>query len=357
MDIKQVFYEIVKIDSVSGNETKMADYLKKWLKKVGFDWKEDKLGSILAIEKGNSNPKLLLSSHMDTVEPGKAIKPITKNGYIQSDGKTILGADNKASISAIICAVEEYREINNKLPNIELLFSVKEETGGGLEFFPFEWIKSKIGLAFDYARPFGRIILSSPYIYNFKVIFTGKPAHSSRPEEGINSLIPAIKFLDKTQVGRLDNGETTVNIGVLNSGTGINTIPAETFIQGEIRSLKKRMFDDHIKELNKNVDDIKSKYSDIKIELELDGYCGGYNHEEDDLFISKIISVYKKLGIETSFDKTTGISDANPLVNAGIQVVNLSDGVEDPHTTNEKISVENLKKLKEIISSFLFDIA
>ena len=357
MDIKQVFCEIVKIDSVSGNEQNMAIYIKNWLEKVGFEWKVDKLGSILAIEKGNNIPKLLLSSHMDTVEPGNNISPIIKNGYIQSDGKTILGADNKASISAIICAVEEYKVKNNKLPNIELLFSVKEETGGGLEFFPFEWIKSKVGLTFDYAKPFGKIVLSSPYIYNFKVTFIGKPAHSSRPEEGSNSLVPAVKFIDKIEVGRFDDGDTTINIGIVNSGTGINTVPAETIVQGEIRSLNKKKFDVHIEELNKHVVDIKSKYPDVEIELKLDGYCSGYNHKENDPFILKIISIYKKLSIETSFDKPTGISDANPLVGAGIKVVNLADGVEYPHTTKERISIENLRRLEEVIYTFLFNIS
>lgn len=356
MKIVDIFTTIVKIDSVSGNEEMMAVYIKKWLEKVGFEWKEDKLGSIIARVKDQNNPELLLSSHMDTVEPGNNINPIIKNGYILSDGKTILGADNKASISTIICAIDEYKEKNNKLPNIELLFSVKEETGGGLEFFPFEWIKSKIGLTFDYARPFGKIVLSSPYIYNFKATFIGKPAHSSRPEEGINSLSPAIKFMDKIKVGRFDKGETTINIGVVNSGTGINTVPNETIVQGEIRSLNKKKFDEHIEELNKYVNNIESKYPVIKIKLELDGYCSGYNHKEDDPFILKIVSIYKKLGIKTSFENSTGISDANPLVGAGIKVVNLCDGVEDPHTTKERISIENLEKHKEIISVFLFDI-
>lgn len=356
MKIIDTFITLVKIDSVSGNEKAISVYLKNWLENIGFEWKQDEFGSIIARVKDQNNPKLLLSSHMDTVEPGNGINPVIKNDYIQSNGKTILGADNKASISAIIRAIEEYKEKTKKLPNIELLFSVKEETGGGLEFFPFEWIKSKVGLAFDYAKPFGKIVLSSPYIYNFKVTFVGKPAHSSRPEEGLNSLSPAIKFMDKIKVGRFDKGETTINVGVVNSGTGINTVPAETIVQGEIRSLEKNKFDNHLDELNDYIKNIEAGYPGIKIKLELDGYCSGYNHKVDDPFILKIISVYKKLGIVTSFDKTTGISDANPLVNAGIQVVNLSDGVEDPHTTNEKISIKNLERLTEIISAFLSDI-
>jgi len=357
MKILDTFKTIVKIDSVSGNEKMMAIYIKNWLEKIGFEWKEDKLGSIIAKVKCQDKPELLLSCHMDTVEPGNGINPIIKDNYIQSDGSTILGADNKASISAIICAIEEYKVKNYKLPNIELLFSVKEETGGGLEFFPFKWIKSKVGLTFDYSRPFGKIVLSSPYIYNFKATFTGRPAHASRPEEGSNSLLPAINFLSEIQVGRFDNNETTINIGLVNAGTGINTIPGETIVQGEIRSLNKKKFDNRLEELNKYVNNAGNKYSDIKIKLELDGYCGGYNHKEDDPFILKIISIYKKLGIRTSFDKTTGISDANPLVNAGIQVVNLCDGVEDPHTTNERISIKNLEKLNEIVAFFLLDMS
>ena len=48
---------------------------------------------------------------MDTVVPGKGIKPVIKeDGYIYSDGTTILGADDKAGIAARFEAIRRLNE-------------------------------------------------------------------------------------------------------------------------------------------------------------------------------------------------------------------------------------------------------
>ncbi len=346
-----LFTELVKIDSPSGKERKMAEFLKKWLVRNNFKWKQDDLGSILAWVPG-SRKRFMFCAHMDTVEPGCGIEPIIKNGVLQSDGSTILGADNKAALSALLSAIKRYKDKYEKLPNIELLFTVKEETGGGCENFNFEWIKSKKGLIFDYSKPHGRIITSSPFIYNFRVKFKGKAAHASRPEEGNNSLIPAMKFIGNVPIGKFDDGETTINIGKVSSGTGINVIPEITEISGEVRSTSKSKFDKYLKKIEKLARKIGGE-NDVEIKFTLDGYCSGYNHSEKDIFIKKIKKIYKKLNIPTVCDRSTGVSDANPLVEAGIKVVNLSDGVENAHATTEKISVQNLIKLEKIIFTFL----
>ena len=56
----------------------------------------------------------MLSAHMDTVEPGRNIKPKVLSDRIVSDGTTILGGDCKAGIAAIIEGVESY--IFKRLP-------------------------------------------------------------------------------------------------------------------------------------------------------------------------------------------------------------------------------------------------
>jgi tripeptide aminopeptidase len=285
---------------------------------------------------------------MDTVEPGRGIRPVIVNGYIQTDGSTILGSDNKAAISAIICATQEYKTKHGHLPNVELLFTVKEESGGGLEFFPLELIKSKRGIAFDYSRIFGKIIISSPYIYNFKVSFLGRAAHASSPEEGVNSLVPAAKFILKVPQGKLDNNKTTINIGKIISGTGINTIPEKTVVWGEVRSIDKKLFDDYLVEI-KNLSVQISKEFNLKIKYSLDGYCPGYNYAETEPFITEISSVYKKMNISTTLDSSTSVSDANILTDAGIMTVNLADGGEHAHSTSERISVKNLSGLQKIV--------
>jgi len=348
--IVRLFLEIVQIDSPSGEEEAMGLYIESWLKKNGFSYRKDILGSILTTS--FDNPQLMLCAHMDTVEPGRGIKPIIKDGFIQSGQDTILGADNKAAISAMLCALEEYKEKHGKMPNVELLFTVREETGGGAEFFPFEFTKSKRGITFDYSKSFGRIAISSPFIYNFRAKFIGKASHASRPEEGKNSLIPAVNFILQVPQGKLDAGKTTINIGQVNSGTGINIVPEETLVLGEVRSSDKKLFDDYLTFIKNKAEEI-SEEAGVELQYQLDGYCAGYCYSEDDSFIQKIKSVYESMSIDTFFDSSTVISDANSLVGSGIQAVNLADGCEYAHTMRERVSVDNLCKLEKIVLNMI----
>ncbi|MDN8760740.1 M28 family peptidase, partial [Staphylococcus aureus] len=60
--------------------------------------------------------KIYFTSHMDTVVPGLNIQPqINDDGYIYSDGTTILGADDKAGLAAIIETIQYLND--NKIPH------------------------------------------------------------------------------------------------------------------------------------------------------------------------------------------------------------------------------------------------
>lgn len=345
-DIQKLFFELVKIDSPSGEEGLMSEFLENWLTKLGFFVKKDAVGNIYA--SSGDSPRFFLCSHMDTVEPGRGVKPVLVDGVVYSDGKTVLGADNKAAICSIIMAVDEYVRNNNKLPEVEIVFSVREETGGGIEFFNFEWLKSKKGAIFDFAKPLGKVVLAAPYIYNFYAKFTGKPAHSSRPEEGVNSQTAAIKFLSSVKVGRFDDGETTINIGKISSGSGINTIPEETLVEGEVRSTNHEKFLKRLEEIKEYAFE-SVKNSSVELSYKTDGYCPGYKLDEKSDIITSVVKILEEQGLEVDFVSSTGVSDANSFNGAGLEVVNLSDGVCDPHTKKESVSLASLQKMKEIV--------
>lgn len=348
-NITDIFLGLVAIDSPSGNEIKMSLFLQKWLHSLNFIFRIDTVGNIYAKNNKKGSP-LLLCAHMDTVQPGENIKALVKNGVIQSNGKTILGADNKAAIAAIMAAVEK----NNKR-SLELLFTVKEETGSGIEFFPFTWIQSKKALIFDSAKPLGGIILRSPYIYNFNATFLGKAAHASLPQEGINAFSPAIQALQQIKVGFLDNNETTINIGLIKGGMGINTIPPKVNVSGEVRSYDKKLFKKHLDHI-KTIFEKEVKNTEVKLNFTVDGYCAGYTYAKNDTFIKQIDAMYKNIGLETTFYEYSGISDANVLGEHGIQAVNLTDGTKYAHTTKEQITVNDLNKLSEIIKKCITEL-
>lgn len=344
------FLELVQIDSPSGEEQEVSTYLKKWLQEKKFSFKEDAVGNILAHRDGVGEPTLLCA-HMDTVEPGRGIRPIVEDGFVKSSGDTVLGADNKAALAAIIVALEEYIGQGGK-KRLEVLFTVREETGGGAEVFPFEWIEAKKGLIFDFAAPIGGVVLASPYIYNFRAVFIGKAAHGSRPEEGVNALLPAAEFILNVPQGRCDNGETTINVGKIKGGTGINIIPAEVRVDGEVRSFNKEAFERHLIEIEEEAKACAEK-AGASVSFSTDGYCAGYAFKENDPWIVEIARTLEAMGFSLSLKKATNITDSNPLVDAGIAVVTLTDGVEAPHTRDERISITSLEALKRIVLAFL----
>ncbi len=350
MDITSQFIELVKISSPSGKEGLMSVYLQNWLTTHDFTFQIDTVGNILAKNNANGEP-LLLCAHMDTVQPGENINPIVKDGVITSDGKTILGADNKAFIASLLCALET--TTNNRA--IELLFTVKEETGGGVEFFQFDLIQSKKSLIFDSANPLGGIVLRSPFITNFDLQFTGISTHSSKPDTGINAFMPAFEAMVQIPVGNLDAGETTVNIGLIKGGAGINIVPNLIQIQGEVRSYSELLFNKHIQNI-KTIAHTQAKKTGAGVDFKLSGFCAGYTHEKDALFIESISEVFTKLNINTTFFMHSGISDANVLNAQGIETVNLTDGIKKPHTTEEQVAVIDLQLLCEIIKKCITEL-
>lgn len=341
--VGDVFKQIVSIDSPSGEERKIREFIIRFLKDKKYQPKTDKRGNVYLKIKGKGEP-FLFCAHMDTVEPGKGIKVIEKNGFFQSNGKTILGADNKAFLAAILWVLGN---VNIKR-NLEIIFSVKEEVGGGVEFFPFEWIKSKIGFIFDNANPLGGIVLRSPYITNFHAQFIGKAAHASTPEKGRNALLALIKGLSALSIGKINNGNTLINIGLIQGGTGINTIPEKASVSGEIRSYDKKVFNFYLTKI-KRIFFTQAKKNQIKLIFKTDGYSPGYIHKKTDPIIKKIALLFKEFNLKPIFYRFSGISDANILNEKGIKTIVFSDGVVNPHTVKERIAIDDLEKIKNII--------
>jgi len=342
-NIINIFLELVQIDSPSEEEQDMTLYVRKWLEKIGLSFDVDSAGAIVAKQLG-VGPSTLFCVHMDTVNPGKGIKPKIKDGVITSSGNTILGADNKAAVAALMIAVEEYQASEGEKKAFELLFSIGEESGNGLGAFPFESIKSKQGFVFDAVSPIGTIVLRSPSICSFKALYSGTASHSSVPEQGKNALIPALQALSRIAIGKQDGGETMINIGLIHGGTGVNTVPNQVAIEGEIRSYEKNLFDSHIKK-------IKTIFGDAK--LTLSGFAPGYSHGETSPLINKIKNIHTKLNIVSICDSYSAVSDANILNMKGIETINIGDGVYNAHTNVEYIKKNDLLQLKDIILNLL----
>lgn len=343
-----IFLDLVKIDSPSSFEKEAIKYTVKYLSKLGIYAEVDSGGNVFAYCYGKTKP-VLLSAHLDTVEPGRGIKPQVNKHFIKSNGTTILGADNKANVAAILTACGEM--LPSQRRSIEIVFSVKEETDGGINEFDINKLKSKEGLVADTAEPIGAIILAAPWIEDFEAGVFGKASHTSIPEEGINSIVVMTEAISKLKWGKV-NSDTTTNVGVINGGYVTNTIPPFVEAKGEVRSYSRK----HFENSGNRIESIFRKTANFRgaqINFNRHFYCSGYKFSPQSHHVVKISDIFKRLGIEPDFLSSFGGSDANFFNSKGVRVVNIGDGVVDAHTTKERIALKDLFRLKDIYSSYI----
>lgn len=131
--LRNTFMDLVKRPSPSWNEKAVIEYLVPVFNELGVSWSLHPCGqsnNLLARVDGDPNRKtLLFSCHMDTVVPCENVNPQIRGGKITSDGKTVLGGDDKAAIAAFIEAMRVIHETGMPHGPLEFLFSCAEEVG------------------------------------------------------------------------------------------------------------------------------------------------------------------------------------------------------------------------------------
>ena len=71
----------------------------------------------------------MLCAHTDTVWPTPEMEPVVRDSAVHTDGSSVLGADDKAAVAAIVEAVEAIADAGLPHPPVEVLFTVGEEVG------------------------------------------------------------------------------------------------------------------------------------------------------------------------------------------------------------------------------------
>ena len=261
----QTFCDIAKIDSPSGEEEDMAKDLTGRLESLGFTTMRDDYGNLVATD-GRPNP-ILLSAHLDTVEPGRGIKPSVEGDKIVSDGTTILGGDCKAGVSAILEALESIKEDGVEFHPVELAFTREEEIGlVGARNLDFSLITAKEAIVFDGEGPVSQITASSPTYIGFDIEITGRAAHAGvEPEKGLSSIRIASEIIIRLPQGRLDE-TTTVNVGTIEGGTVRNAVPESTTVRGEFRSTNLENLDELRVQITDAINEVERLFPEATID-------------------------------------------------------------------------------------------
>ena len=355
------FIELVQIDSETGFEREIGDELKKRFSELGLEVVEDNsamqtghgAGNIIATLQATAGyehiPAIYFTSHMDTVAPGNAIKPKIEEGYVISDGTTILGSDDKAGIAAMLETITVLKEQEIPHGKIQFVITVGEESGlKGSKNLQRELVTAEYGFALDSNGPVGNIIVAAPTQARIKAVVRGKAAHAGvNPEDGISAIQVASYAISKMPLGRISE-DTTANIGRFQGGGATNVVCDYVEILAEARSLDDDKLHQQIEKMNQAFQKAADHFS-TTVDFQAEVMYPAFRFEEDHELVQLTIKAVKEIGREHQLIASGGGSDANVINGYGIPTVNLGVGYEKIHTTSERMPIVELVKATELV--------
>lgn len=345
------FLDLVRIDSPSGSEAECASYCERVLRAAGCSVRYDDAarltgsdcGNLIAELAGTADGTLVLSAHMDCVEPCRGVEPVLSEGTIFSAGDTVLGADDKCGLAAAIECVRRLAEDGRPHPTIRCVFTVQEEVGlTGAKALCAEDVDGDLCLVLDAAGSPGGIIVGAPTHYTFVATVVGKAAHAGvEPEAGVSAVKIAGEMIARLPIGRVD-GTTTANVGTVKGGTATNVIAARVELTGECRSLDRERVEALVAEMDQTMRATAAENGggvDIEWNREYEGFL-----LPDDAGPVRVVSeAVRDLGLEPQAVTTGGGSDANIIASLGVPTVALSCGMAGVHSTGEQIETADLE--------------
>jgi tripeptide aminopeptidase len=366
--LARTFEELARIDSVSREEGRICRHLQVLLGKLGGRICVDGAGAKVGSETGNliglfsgnrSVAPLLLCAHMDTVEPGRGIQPVFKDGVFTSLGDTILGADDKSGLAIILETLRCVKQSGMPCGPLEIVFTICEEIGLlGAKHLDFDLLAARSGYVLDTRNP-DVIVTRAPAANRLRLQIEGRAAHAgAEPEKGINAIALAAKAINKMALGRID-AETTCNLGMIRGGVATNIVPPRVVVHGEVRSHDLSKLEAVTQSVVDGFRRVVEGYSvndgSCRPRLEADIQRDFDSMDIPDTHPTVVLAHQAAAALNRKLSTTTsgGGSDANVFAQHGIVTGILGTGCERVHTPDERVALDDMVRAAELLIEIL----
>jgi tripeptide aminopeptidase len=340
--------DLIRIDSPTGEEDAMDQEVSARLEGLGFRVNHDSFNNVIARLDGAGEP-VMLSAHLDTVEPGRGIKPVLDGDVLRSDGSTILGGDCKAGVTIVLEALTSVLESGARHLPVEVVFSRAEEGGlVGVHHLDFNQVSARRGVVFDGEGPVNRVTVAAPAQNVVQAHIHGRAAHAGvEPEKGISAVVIAAHILTRLPLGRID-AETTANIGRVEGGLKRNIIPETAFLDGEIRSRDQAKLEQYTQQFRSVFDQVAAQYPEAKISLDIKNSYQSYHAGGSHPTVAMISRALVAAGLQPRLEGSGGGSDANVFFEHGIVALPVGIGVRSFHTREETALIPEVLQGAEV---------
>jgi len=366
--------ELVQINSVNRTlsdgpgERQLAEFIARGLNSLKLDAEIQTVGpdqrNVTAIIAGKDHHRsLLLNAHLDTVGVDGMDQPFT----LKREGDRLYGRgtyDMKGSIAIMLLLAEYFTRQKPPLDILLTFVSDEEDKSTGMEYLVDKWLPQVS------PAPVGGIFLEPTEedigvchrgFTWYELTVTGKAAHGSRPEEGIDAILPlrsALEELGNIQTELLSRhpdpllGHPSIHSSIIKGGSELSVIPSRSCLQWERRTLP----------------DESSR--DLAIELErmiqaVNNHAGDHTVTGREFFVrppyrvadgAEILERFQKVTLQS---KVVGLSfwaDSALAGAMGIPSILFGPSGHGAHAVDEWVSLGSLKRvydvLKDLIESF-----
>ena len=396
MNITDRFLKYVSFCTTSDEETNMtpstpgqmefAEYLKNELQTIGMqEVTLDKNGYLMATLPANvdGKPTIGFIAHMDTSPDasGKHVQPrIVKNyngedillneeevivletskypeilrykgqDIIVTNGKTLLGADDKAGIAEIVSACEyliQHPEI--KHGKIRVGFTPDEEIGQGADHFDV----AKFGCDFAYTMDGGTI--GELEFENFNAASCKIHVHgvNVHPGYGYHKMINSMRIAYQLAVmlPRWETPEHTQGYEGFYHLVGMTGTVEETTLSYIIRDHDRARFESRKREMEHLVRKVNREYGEGTAEIELrDQYYNMREKVEPVMHIVTLVEeAMKEVGVTPHIQPIRGGTDGARLSFEGLPCPNIFAGGENFHSRFEYLPIPSMEKAMQVI--------
>jgi tripeptide aminopeptidase len=388
--VTQLFLELVAVPSPSRRERVIGELIREWLAGHAVTATFDDAGAVNGSDAGNliatvpgapGAPVYLFVAHMDTVEGGSpAVTPhVGEDGVIRSDGETILGADNKAAVAAVmrVCAAAAALPRADR-PTVHAAFTCCEESGKmGAGLLSAELLQ-RVDCVFsvDGARPVGTVITRALGQTSFAFVIHGRAAHAAaNPEAGVNAIAVASAIVAALPLGRRPGGGSA-NVAAMVGGSVIdrltpevlgeggveaalgsaltNSIPDRALVRGEVRGYSVEEIEDTIVAITDTIARVcKARGARYDWMRDRSRMVPPFPHAADSRARALVEAAAARVdGLRVVLEERQATLEANYLA-ASTDVVALASGGRDPHQVSESIPVAELERLEALLVAIL----
>ncbi len=376
--LRQTFLDLITIPSPSRNERAVADFLCSRLSQLGYTAHEDEAGSTFGGNCGNlivtvdatvDAPSLFIAAHIDTVEIGdKPITPVQDaedSDILRSDGSTILAADDKAGVAAILEFLQQLNEAPIPHGKLIIVFSVGEEIElqGARALSKGLLQGCEMGLVFDHGNP-DEVVIGAPTKLALDITIHGIGGHGAFPAKRVNAAKALAKGLANVNLGQLDSC-STANLGLMKAGTAINVIPDIATAEIEIRSHCPKRLNQHLNETLEAIregaeqtqtvcinDDGSETILKASAETHATTCYEAFRCQEDDPVVLRACAAIRARGGEPKTVIAQGGFDAS-IWNQTIPVVVTGSGMHGAHSLNEYADMREMMQGVETLKQWV----